>query len=151
MTAAAAAAKDDEEPNPTVRPIIDLIDIHTRKNIQAVEMRWILMVNDHSTGITYLAALPLKQRKSLWRSSSRNSLDSLDIQPYSIMIMALSLHPSRLSKKWCCGGIYSTINIILLLRIKGGSNDEDTTLQNDGASSKKGDKWGIAFGGGFYC
>ena len=67
MTAAAAttaaAAKDDEEPNPTVRPIIDLIDIHTRKNIQAVEMRWILMVNDHSTGITYLAALPLKQRK----------------------------------------------------------------------------------------
>jgi hypothetical protein len=59
-TAAAAAA---EEPNPTARPIIDLIDVHTRKNIQAVEMRWTMMVKDHSTGITYLAALPLKRPK----------------------------------------------------------------------------------------
>ena len=42
---------------------VDLIDMRTKrkKNIHGVLMRWIMTVKDHSTGLTYLAALPKKQ------------------------------------------------------------------------------------------
>jgi hypothetical protein len=45
---------------------VDLIDMRTKKkeNIYGLMMRWIMTVKDHSTGITHLSALPLKQPKS---------------------------------------------------------------------------------------
>lgn len=44
---------------------VDLIDMRTKrkKNIYGVEMRWIMTVKDHSTGLTWLVALPFKQPK----------------------------------------------------------------------------------------
>lgn len=44
---------------------VDLIDMRKRRkrNVYSVMMRWIMTVKDHSTGMTYLAALPVKQAK----------------------------------------------------------------------------------------
>ena len=44
---------------------VDLIDMRTRKkkNVHGIMMRWIMTVKDHSTRLTHLSALPLKQAK----------------------------------------------------------------------------------------